>query len=337
MRKHNLLIGVLILGVILGGCNSPVEYKYAEGKIYGTYYHISYLSSEDLQSEIHREMELVNASLSMFNPQSVISKLNRNESINTDTLFRKMYKEALKVNLATGGAFDITVGPLVNAWGFGFKHEIFPDSVKIDSVRKFVGMDKVSLKGEFLYKEFPEVVMDASSIAKGLGVDLVAEYFDARGISDYMVEIGGEVRVKGESSKKRPWRIGIDRPEDDVTAGSRELQLVAGITSGALATSGNYRNFYVHEGKKYAHTINPKTGYPVQTEILSASVYARSCMEADAYATAFMVVGLKQAQEILQSNPQLEGCLIYLEDGKFKTWISPGFEKMIVQKADEEL
>jgi len=183
-----------------------------------------------------------------------------------------------------------------------------------------------------LQKKYPEITLDASSIAKGLGVDLVAEYFERKGLNDYMVEIGGEVRAKGQSSKKRPWRIGIDRPEEDVTARNRRLQMIAGLSQGALATSGNYRNFYVHDGKKYAHTINPKTGYPVQTEVLSASVYAPTCMEADAYATAFMVLGLQKARQIVLADPELEGAFIYLEEGKMKNWISPGFEKLIVEK-----
>ena len=181
---------------------------------------------------------------------------------------------AQKVNRATDGGYDITIAPLVDAWGFGSEKEVFPDSARIDSLVALVGMEKLSVKEGKILKQIPGMKLDASSIAKGLGVDLVAEYFDRKGIKNYMVEIGGEVRVKGQSDKKRAWWIGIDQPEDDVTAQQRELQLVVALASGALATSGNYRNFYIHEGKKYAHTINPKTGFPVQTEILGASVYA---------------------------------------------------------------
>ena len=172
--------------------------------------------------------------------------------------------------------------------------------------------------------------LDARSIAKGLGVDLVAEYLEEKGVADYMVEIGGEVRVKGQSGKGRPWRIGIDRPEDDATGERRQLQMVAELASGALATSGNYRNFYLHEGKKYAHTINPRTGFPVQTEILSASVCAPSCMEADAYATGCRVGGLEKAKEIICRQPNLEGCLIYEVDGKINVWISDGLKRLLV-------
>lgn len=328
-----IVLGITLM--LMVGCEKSVQYRYTEGKIYGTFYHISYESASDLQQEIREEMESVNASLSMFNPNSLIARLNCNETDSTDNLFRKMFATACKVNLATGGGYDITVAPLVNAWGFGVQQEAFPDSARIDSLLLSVGMDKLSLENGRLLKKARGMELDASSIAKGLGVDLVAEYFERGGIRNYMVEIGGEVRVKGESDKKRPWRIGIDRPEDDVAAGGRQLQMVVGLTSGALATSGNYRNFYIHDGKKYAHTINPQTGFPVQTEILGASVYAPSCMEADAYATGFMVVGLDKAKTLITGDPELEGCLIYEEDGGLKTWISDGLKKMIISEKND--
>ncbi len=326
--KNAVVLLICLWG--LTGCRQSVVYRYAEGKIYGTFYHISYASSGDLHREIRERMEAVNASLSMFNPHSVIAKINRNESNRTDSLFRKMFDMAQEVYRQTEGGYDITVAPLVNAWGFGVGQKDFPDSARVDSLLLLVGMDKLRLAGEELIKALPEMKLDASSIAKGLGVDLVAEYLEEKGVADYMVEIGGEVRVKGQSGKGRPWRIGIDRPEDDATGERRQLQMVAELASGALATSGNYRNFYLHEGKKYAHTINPRTGFPVQTEILSASVCAPSCMEADAYATGFMVVGLEKAKEIICRQPNLEGCLIYEVDGKINVWISDGLKRLLV-------
>lgn len=319
-----------ILAVFIAvSCDYQMPYRYIEGQIYGTFFHISYAKEEDLEQEVREVMEEVNVSLSMFNPQSVIARLNRNESESTDELFRRMFKKAVEINQITAGAFDITVAPLVNAWGFGYAKQEFPDSARIASLREVVGIGRLSLAGERLVKQKEGIEMDASSIAKGLGVDLVAEYLDKRGVRDYMVEIGGEVRVKGKSSKGRPWRIGIDRPEEDDKAQNRELQLVVELTNGALATSGNYRNFYIHEGKKYAHTIHPLTGYPVQTEVLSSSVYAPTCMEADAYATAFMVTGLDQARKIIQDQAGLEGCFIYEEDGMLKTWMSEGFREKV--------
>lgn len=326
---------VLILGCLLVACLPKLEYRYAEGKIYGTYYHISYEASRDMNEELRQEMNRVNESLSMFNRSSVISRINNNESDSVDCLFCRMFDLSKKVNRVSGGLYDITVAPLVNAWGFGFKNESFPDSARIDSLRLLVGMEKVALKEGKLVKQLPGIQMDASSIAKGLGVDLVAEYLEESGVVNYMVEIGGEVRVKGKSNKRRAWRIGIDRPEDDVTAQSRELQMVLELNSGALATSGNYRNFYIREGKKYAHTISPLTGYPIQTEVLGASVYAPSCMEADAYATAFMVMGLQNAKQVIMADSDLEGCLIYEENGVLKTWVSEGLKKRILSEEEK--
>lgn len=334
--RYNLLLGIIVLGILFGNCERKTVYQHAEGKMYGTFYHISYASDEDMQAELHREMDLVNASLSMFNPNSVISQINRGETDSTDMLFRKMFRMARQVNQATEGAYDITVAPLVNAWGFGYEKEAFPDSARIDSLLTLVGMEKLTLEEHRLIKKVAGMQLDASSIAKGLGVDLVAEYLESKGVRDYMVEIGGEVRVKGDSDKRRPWRIGIDRPEDDVAAQDRQLQMVVGLTSGALATSGNYRNYYVHDGKKYAHTINPRTGYPVQTEVLGASVYAPTCMEADAYATAFMVLGFEKAKAIIEKDPEIEGCLIYEQNGKLKTWVSERMKTMIVSEAKTE-
>ena len=191
---------VILFLFLCVGCTEIVKYQHAEGKIYGTYYQVSYASSKDLQDEIRKEMEKVNSSLSMFNPQSVIAKINRNESRQTDSLFRKMYMMAQKVFQQTDGGYDITVAPLVNAWGFGTEGREIPDSARIDSLLLLVGMEKLELRGEELLKKHEAMKLDASSIAKGLGVDLVAEYFDRRGIANYMIEIGGEVRVKGVES-----------------------------------------------------------------------------------------------------------------------------------------
>lgn len=330
--KNKALAIIIGIVAIVSACGTKKNYQYTEGKIYGTFYHITYNFPDDLQKDLRAEMEKVNASLSMFNPQSVISKINRGESDSTDLLFREMFVKAEQVNRETKGAFDITVAPLVNAWGFGFKTDSFPSAGKIDSILQFVGMDKLALQGDRLVKQVEGMEIDASSIAKGLGTDLVADYLDRKGVTDYMVEIGGEIRAKGMSRKGRPWRIGIDKPIDDATGAMREIEMVVELTSGALATSGNYRNYYIHDGKKYAHTINPATGYPVQQDILSASVYTDSCMKADAYATAFMVLGLESAKEIVNNNPALEACFIYEQDGAMKKWTSPGFEKLIDRK-----
>lgn len=321
---------VFLCVMVWCGCKHEA-YRHMQGTIYGTYYQITYESSQILDQEVRGQMEKVNASLSMFNPESVISRLNRNESRLTDTLFSRMFVTALKVHRETEGAFDITVAPLVNAWGFGYKKGVMPSPGRIDTLRQWVGMNKLELRGDSLIKWAKETEMDASSIAKGLGVDLAAEYLESKGVKNYMVDIGGEIRVKGKSGKKRAWRIGVDKPIDDPELLNRQLQFIVGLENGALATSGNYRNFYVKDGKKYAHTISPYTGYPVQQDVVSATVYAPSCMEADAYATAFMVLGLKNSRKVIEKLPELEACLIYIDAGELKIWMTENFKAFVLE------
>lgn len=324
------MILLLIITSVLTGCRQK-EYQVTEGSIYGTLYHVSYQSPVDLNAELRQEMERVNASLSMFNKNSVIAKINRGESDRVDSLFIKMFTTATRIHAETNGAFDITVAPLVNAWGFGYKKDTLPSPEKIDTLMQRVGMEKIALIDGRLIKSVEGVEMDASAIAKGLGVDLVAEFLENKRVENYMVEIGGEIRVKGKNTKGESWKIGVDKPSDNPALQNRQLQMVVGLTQGALATSGNYRNFYIRDGKRYVHTINPKTGYPIQQDILSSSVYAKSCMEADAYATAFMVLGLKAAKQIVEKNPDLEVCFIYEDDGTLKTWMSHGFQNRVAK------
>lgn len=325
--KFKFLIIVLLKVCI--GCTSQEMYHHFEGGIYGTTFSIIYASNENLDDSIRYEMEKINHSLSMFDKNSIISQVNRDESVIVDSLFVKVFNQSKVIYEETGGAFDISVAPLVNAWGFGYKKDSLPDKHQIDSLLKHVGLNKVHLQDGRIIKDVPGIELDASSIAKGLGVDQVVEYLDACGIRNYMVEIGGEVRVKGNSPKERPWRIGIDKPLSNLS--QRELEFVVQMSTGALATSGNYRNFYIKDGKRYAHTINPLSGYPIETELLSVSVFANSCMIADAYATGFMVLGLDRAKQFIEQHEQLEACFIYMDNNELKSWMTEGFKKMIVK------
>ena len=231
----------------------------------------------------------------------------------------------------THGAFDITVAPLVNEWGFGFKKGVEPTRQVIDSLKYIVGYQKVKLTPKnYVQKQDPRIMLDCSAIAKGYGCDVVARLLRKNGINDYMIEIGGEIVTRGFNQKQEPWRIGVNKPTDDSLNTSQELQTVLNVTDIAMATSGNYRNFYYKNGKKYAHTIDPKTGYPVQHTLLSATVLAKDCATADAYATSFMVLGLEGAQKILQQHPELMAYLIYADkDGKNQTWYSPSLKSKI--------
>ncbi len=301
-----------------------------EGFVFGTVYHITYQSSGNLKAEIEAELKKVDASLSPFNPASVISRVNRNEEVQVDTFFATVFRRSEEIAQETGGCFDITVAPLVNAWGFGFKESVFPDSAMIDSLLDMVGYGKVCLQDGRVVKSDSRMMLDCSAIAKGFGCDAVARLLDRKGISNYMVEIGGEVVVKGRNPKRDLWRIGISKPIEDSLAVNQDLQVVLEITDAGMATSGNYRNFYYKGGKRYAHTIDPEDGYPVEHSLLSATVIAPDCMTADAYATSFMVMGLEKAKAFAESNPAIDAYFIYEdEQGNLKTCFTEGMEKYI--------
>lgn len=307
-----------------------MPYQHDEGQIFGTFYHITYQNDSSIQTDILAELQKVDNALSMFNKESIISHINRGENVETNEMFESVFNLAEKISDNTNGAFDITVAPLVNAWGFGFKTGNPPTKQTVDSLRAIVGYKKVKLVNHRITKSDARVMLDCSAIAKGYGCDVVARLLEKRGIKNYMVEIGGEVVTHGISEKRLPWKIGVTKPSDDSLNVNNELQTVLNVKDRAMATSGNYRNFYYRGGKKYAHTIDPATGYPVQHSILSATVLAKCCAEADAYATAFMVMGMEKAKKVLEKHPELMAYLIYSDDkGNLQVWYSPSMEDKI--------
>ena len=323
-----LIIGTIL--IIKHQHNMP--YQHDRGSVFGTFYSITYQCDNDLQKEIEAELKKVDQALSMFNQESIISKVNRNEKVELNEMFLQVITLAQKVSQDTDGAFDITVAPLVNAWGFGFKTGDKPSGNSIDSLMSTVGYKKISLKGRQLFKENKNTMLDCSAIAKGYGSDVVAAFLKKRGIDNFMVEIGGEVVTQGISEKRVPWRIGVTKPTDDSLSVDNELQTVLNVTNKAMATSGNYRNFYYKDGKKYAHTIDPKTGYPVQHSLLSATVLADNCATADAYATSFMVMGIEKAKGVLERHPELMAYFIYTdESGNLAVWYSPSMKDKILE------
>ncbi|MCR5434855.1 MAG: FAD:protein FMN transferase [Bacteroidaceae bacterium] len=298
-----------------------------EGMIFGTVFHAKYQYKEDLLQEIMRELNAVDASLSMFNPNSCISKINKGETDEADSLLARVFQLAQAISKVTDGAFDVTVAPLVNAWGFGFKNDVLPDSAIIDSLMSFVGWEKVRIQEMHIQKDDPRIIMDFSAIAKGYGADQVAKLMKQKGIENYMIEIGGEIVCGGKNQNNENWKIGINKPTDDPTSTNQELDKILNLTDCAMATSGNYRNFYVKDGKRIAHTIDPKSGYPVQHSVLSSTVLAPSCAMADGFATSFMVMGLEKAQQILDQHPELQAYLIYEENGEHKVYYTKELEK----------
>ena len=298
-----------------------------EGMIFGTVFHAKYQYKEDLLQEIMRELNAVDASLSMFNPNSCISKVNKGETDEADSLLACVFQLAQAISKVTDGAFDVTVAPLVNAWGFGFKNDVLPDSAIIDSLMSFVGWEKVRIQEMHIQKDDPRIIMDFSAIAKGYGADQVAKLMKQKGIENYMIEIGGEIVCGGKNQNNENWKIGINKPTDDPTSTNQELDKILNLTDCAMATSGNYRNFYVKDGKRIAHTIDPKSGYPVQHSVLSSTVLAPSCAMADGFATSFMVMGLEKAKQILDQHPELQAYLIYEENGEHKVYYTKELEK----------
>lgn len=312
-KRHFLWLALLALATIgiLSRHNRPVPYQSNTGLIFGTIYKIVYQHDTTLQPEIEAELKRFDGSLSPFNDTATISRVNRNEDIVTDTLFRNVFRRSMEVSRLTDGAFDITVAPLVNAWGFGFKQGTFPDSLMIDSLLQITGYGKVGMDAEGrVQKADPRILLNCSAVAKGYAVDIIAGLLKRHGIRNFLVDIGGEVAVGGENPDGKLWRIGINKPVEDSLAVNQELQEVLQLTDITMATSGNYRNYYYKDGHKYAHTIDPRTGYPAENSVLSATVIAADCMTADAFATAFMVMGLERACQLAEEQ-QLAAYFIY--------------------------
>lgn len=338
MKKKSLtwqlpFLILLIVGTVLiirQQQNTP--YQTNKGLIFGTLYSITYQYDQDLNDEILAVLNQVDNSLSPFNEKSIITKINNNEPVTPDKMFVEVFQLAKKISTETNGAFDITVAPMVNAWGFGFKNGTSPTKEAIDSIKGIVGFEKVKYEDGKVIKQDPRITLDCSAIAKGYGCDMVAHLFRQKDIKNFMIEIGGEVVTSGISEKRIPWKIGVTKPTEDSLSTNQELQTVINITDMAMATSGNYRNFYYKNGKKYAHTINPKTGYPVQHNILSATVLAKDCATADAYATSFMVLGLDKAKSILDNHPELMAYFIYSDNkGRNAVWFSPSMKGKVIE------
>lgn len=324
---------LLVVGtVLIIRQQRSMPYQKSTDFIFGTTYHITYQCDSDLTQSIKAELLKVDASLSPFNKESVITAVNENRDVQLDEMFKEVFNLAMDISKETDGAFDITVAPLVNAWGFGFKNGSQPSSHQVDSLLQLVGYKKVSMVDGKVKKRDSRIMLDCSAIAKGYGTDRVARLLQNRGVQNYMVEIGGEVVTSGVNPERLPWKIGVTKPTDDSLNTGHELQTILNLTDKAMATSGNYRNFYYKGGKKFAHTVDPKTGYPVQHSILSATVIAKSCAVADAYATSFMVMGMDKARQLLERHPELMAYFIYSDEkGDMAVWFSPSLRDKIAE------
>jgi thiamine biosynthesis lipoprotein len=326
------LILILIILVITSCSRSNSDYISFGGFTQGTTYSITYESLDSLYFKNDVEVILANfdTSLSTYNQFSLITKINNNESNKTDFHINTVINKSEEIFNISKGAFDITVAPLVNAWGFGFKNKEEITNAKIDSILDFVGFNKICLNGNSITKIDPRIMIDVNAIAQGYSVDVVADFLEEQGINNYLVEIGGELKTKGANKKGKDWRIGIDKPFDNNNLPGETLQAIIKLSNKSLATSGNYRKFYERNGIKYSHTIDPKTGYPVTHSLLSTTVIANDCITADAYATTFMVMGLEKAFELAQSLPDIEAYFIYSnEQGEFQVKATEEIKELI--------
>lgn len=336
-KKIILAAGLWIL--MFTACTKQKQYFEESGSVFHTIYHIKYEGSEILTEKIDAEFQKFNLSLNPFNPKSIISKVNRNEPVEVDDWFIEVFNRAKEVSDHSEGIFDITCAPLVNLWGFGFSKMDSVTPQMIDSIKQFVGYQKIRLDGRKVVKDDSRILLNCSAIAKGYASDVIARLLEREGIENYMVEIGGEVTMKGVNQNGKCWRIGINKPEDDSTGIKNDIEEVVQLCKkGGVATSGNYRNYYVKDGKKYAHTIDPRTGYPSEQSILSATIVAEDCITADAYATAFMAMGLEKAREAAKNIPGIEYYVIYSdENGKHQIEYSTGMLQYLPNRPIEAM
>lgn len=364
-RMKQKALYFLLLVLVLNACqpadNKPATFRTVEGKTMGTYYKVTYQDSldRDFFKAIDSMLVQINHEISTYEPNSTISQFNKTEQVfdlglaNSDFLaclenpamcgkvknyhFYLNLKAAAKANQQTDKAFDATIMPLVNYWGFGYtphKPVDKVDSLKIDSLLQFVGFEKVTEQDSkstvILRKSLPGVQLDFGGTGQGYAIDAVAIFLEMHGIKNYLVDIGGESRARGKNSKGEWWTIGINtpKPEAELTDFTRIIQL----ENKSVSTSGNYRNFYEVDGGKYSHIIDPRTGYPMRSNLLSASVFAENCLEPDALATGFMVMGLDKAYELASRLEGIEAMFIYSdEQGNLQVKSTPGIEKMLVE------
>ncbi len=301
---------LLLLLVFFNSCSKEPKNTQLAGPVFGTSYSIIYDAEADFTKQFDSLFTVINQSMSTYIPNSDISKINRNEPVSIDAHFEKVFLKSKEIYKETNAIFDPTIGDVVNAWKFGAENGKFlTDSTTIDSLMRFVGFDKVSLKNGEIVKP-SETYLEFNAIAKGYGVDVISEFLEAHAIQNYLVEIGGEIRVKGFNvEKQEAWRVGLDEPRFD---GEQSIFKAISLKNEAMATSGTYRKFKVDSsGNRYAHIINTKTGYPTKTNILSVSVIAKDCMTADGYATAFQAMGNGAVEQFAEIHPELKIYIIY--------------------------
>ncbi len=304
------------------------SYKMCQGVVWTTQYNITYESDRKFNDSIQNIFTSIDNSVSMFNKSSLISRINDGEVLAVDSILSCLYKASVKVNKETDGAFDPTVSPLMKAWGFVEKSGIVPDSTEIDSIREFIGLDKTAFVGDILMKTDKRVAFDFSAIAKGFACDEIGRMLSRNRVENYLVEVGGEISLNGVNPVGDKWRVSIDCPIESSDSVIHESALIVSVGSGGIATSGNYRNYMDVDGVRVTHTMNPITGYPEVSNLLSVTIITRSCMYADAYATACMVMGVERSVDFLKNSKDIAAMLIYTVEGdSIVMWSNSKFDE----------
>lgn len=328
---RNLIFSAFLITVFLSSCGSQQSeprFVNIRGVVFGTYYSVSYYcdNGEDFSESIDSIFNVVNQSMSYYIPNSTISRINRNETNQADDHFLTVLNRSLEIAEQTGGAFDPTISPLVNAWGFGVEDRQKMTSSIIDSLKRIVGYQKVSVVGNRVIKSIPEIQFDFNAIAKGYTSDIAGQLLESKGIETYMVEIGGDLIARGLKPDGTAWRIGLERPAKDMFA-EQDWDYMVEMHNRAVATSGSTRKYYEEGGQRFSHTIDPFTGRPVTHNLLSVSVFADDCTTADAFATAFMVMGLDKSREFIQKRDDIQAFFIYSgSDKEYSTYTTEGLK-----------
>ena len=334
MMKRFITSFTIATVLLFVSCSDRKTYREMTGLELHTPYSVKYEASESYDEEIRQVMQDYYHAINPFDSASIISHVNRNEPIMVDSIFTSVFTTAMQMAQITEGALDVTCAPLINLWGFGFKNDSLAVTQDvIDSIRTFVGYEKVLLQDGHVIKQDSRILLNFSALGDGCSCDLIGNLLERHGVENYMVEVGGEVRTCGVNPRGAAWRIGIVTPEDDPDGLNRDLQAVVALNGTyGLATSGNYRNFYERDGRKYGHTIDPQSGYPACQDVLSTTVIAPTAMEADAYATALMVMGRERAKRLISLQPNIAYYFIYIdENDSIRTEYSASFEPFLAQ------
>lgn len=338
MKLNAIFLYLSFLLLSFASCQSNKEHSEQafsfEGPTMGAKYKIVYIGKEipDLQAKVDSFLTVFNRSINTYDSTSLVSRINRNQADLIDSFNFYLLSTAFTLSKMSNGAYDITVAPLVNAWGFGFNKKDSITDERIQELKSIVGFRNFMINKMRVIKLNPNMMLDYNSIAPGYAADLIAELLEKHGINRYLVDVGGELTAKGLNAQNELWTIGIEKP---VESGQQvnDFQRILKLDNRALATSGNYRRVYYQDGKRYAHTIDPRTGYPVQHQLLSATILAPNAMLADALATLCMVVGVEDAKHFIQNLNNVDYYFIYEEDGKLKeTWSESLADKLIEVK-----